>query len=298
MAVDNSPHSQVAVAVVLNRTWPSGSKFKVFCAVERREPIFAVMKRKELEVLHNRALEAAKEFTASVANQLSNKFPDCSAESEAVFGDCKEMILERINSPIDLVVVGSHGRHGLPRFFLGSVSQTVLLYGQCSTLIARYQNAYDTAPEINRNILLAVDDTPHSKIAIDWVMNMRWQSDAQFNLLSVMPPLVENYTDGIDALLGQFSAERRELKQKLEKFLNEYANRLERTLRTNRIRTDLCEGDAAEKILLVAREWPAGLVVMGSRSHGHLTRWFIGSVSQEVVLQAPCPVQIVKQPFI
>jgi nucleotide-binding universal stress UspA family protein len=295
LAIDNSPHSQVAVEVVLNRTWPAGSIFKAFCAVERREPVFAVMKREEAEAFHKKALDAAKKVTDDVACRLTDRFPDCSATSEAVFGDSKEMILDRINAPTDLIVVGSHGRHGLPRLFLGSVSQTILLYAQCSTLIARYQQAHDGIPEFDKNILVAVDNTPHSGVALDWVMNLPWPDDAQFTLLSVLPPLVDQHTDGIDALFRQFSAERRQARQEAEKFLSENAARLKEKLGSDRVMTDLSEGDAAEKILLAARNWPAGLVVMGSRSHGHLTRWFIGSVSQEVVLQAPCPVEVVKK---
>jgi nucleotide-binding universal stress UspA family protein len=39
--------------------------------------------------------------------------------------------------PADLVVVGSHGRTGLARFLLGSVSEGVARYSPCSVLIVR-----------------------------------------------------------------------------------------------------------------------------------------------------------------
>ncbi len=296
LAIDNSPHSQVAVEVVLNRRWPKGSSFKVFCAVERREPVFAVMTKEESEVFHNKALNAARQFTAEIVDRLSDRFPDCQASAEAVFGDSKEMILSRIESPTDLIVVGSHGRHGIPRFFLGSVSQTILLYGQCSTLIARYQEAHNGIPEFDNNILVAVDNTPHSVTAFEWVLNMPWPANAQFTLLSVLPPLAVQNTDGIDALFNQFSAERLKVRQEAEKLLSEHASLMQKELGVKQVMTDLREGDAAERILFVAKNWPAGLIVMGSRSHGTITRWFMGSVSQEVVLQAPCPVEVIKRP--
>lgn len=37
----------------------------------------------------------------------------------------------------DLVVVASHGRSGLQRFFLGSVSEQVVRYSPCSTLVIK-----------------------------------------------------------------------------------------------------------------------------------------------------------------
>jgi nucleotide-binding universal stress UspA family protein len=296
MAIDNSPHSKVAVDVVLSRQWPSGTTFKVFCAVERREPVFAVMSRAESEVFHNKALDAAKKFTGEIADRLTRQFPDCKADAEAVFGDCKESILARIDPEMDLIVVGSQGRHGVPRFFLGSVSQTILLYGQCSTLIARYQEAHEGVPEFDHKILVAIDNTPHSAAAFDWVLNLPWPADTCFTLLSVLPPLVSQNTDGIEALFGQFSAQRSTARQEAEALLKEHAAILQTKLGIKNVTIDLREGEAADKILFVAKNWPAGLVVMGSRAHGTMTRWFMGSTSQEVVLRAPCPVEVVKRP--
>ncbi len=37
----------------------------------------------------------------------------------------------------DLIVVGSHGRSGISRFLLGSVSEQVLRYAPCSTLVIK-----------------------------------------------------------------------------------------------------------------------------------------------------------------
>ncbi|MNY69224.1 putative universal stress protein [compost metagenome] len=37
----------------------------------------------------------------------------------------------------DLVVVGSHGKSGIQRFLLGSVSEQVVRYAPCSTLVIK-----------------------------------------------------------------------------------------------------------------------------------------------------------------
>ncbi len=271
----------------------AGSTFKVFCVVE---PIFAVMKREEARVFDNAALEAAQEFTADIAAELEKKFPHCRAEAEAVLGDSKELILKRMDEwPADLVVVGSRGRQGLPSFFLGSVSQTVLIYGKCTTLIARGQQGNGAGPGIDKHVLVAIDDTVQSRIAFDWVMNLSWPEEAQFKLLLVLPPVVEKYSDGIDALrLNQFSAERTERKQAAERFLSRNASNLGSKVGAKRVTVEFSEGDPGESILSVANSWPAGLLVMGARPHGQMSRLFLGSVSQEVVLQAPCPVEVVK----
>lgn len=295
LAVDNSPHSQVAVDVVLSRSWPEKTTFKVFCAVERREPIFAVMQRSEAEAFLNKALSAAREFTQEIAAQLMERFPECKALAEAQFGDSKEMLLEA-SKWADLIVVGSHGRHGVARLFLGSVSQTVLLHGQCSTLIARYQDAHTGRSSFDNNILVALDGTTESKNALDWILNMPWHDDARFTLLSVVAVPHDVQAAGVDALYANAdSVETDRLTHAATEMLEDYANQIEEKVGIGKVSIEIREGDPVHAILSVATSIPAGLIVVGSSQRGHILRFFMGSVSQEVVLKAPCPVEVVKR---
>jgi nucleotide-binding universal stress UspA family protein len=59
----------------------------------------------------------------------------------------------------------------------------------------------------------------------------------------------------------------------------------------------LAEGDPAEVILHVAREIPADLVVVGTHGRTGLRRVLMGSVAEQVVRRAPCPVLTVTTPF-
>ena len=60
------------------------------------------------------------------------------------------------------------------------------------------------------------------------------------------------------------------------------------------VHTETLEGPPAEAILDVAKTRECDLIVMGSRGLGRLTGLLIGSQSQKVVQQAPCPVLIVR----
>ncbi len=53
-------------------------------------------------------------------------------------------------------------------------------------------------------------------------------------------------------------------------------------------------GHAAEEITRFAKDNDVGLIVIGSYGKSKLKRAFLGSVSQAVANQAPCPVTIVK----
>lgn len=57
---------------------------------------------------------------------------------------------------------------------------------------------------------------------------------------------------------------------------------------------EVLKGPAAEAILNVARMHQCELIVMGSRGRGRLETMLLGSVSQRVVQEAPCPMLIVR----
>jgi nucleotide-binding universal stress UspA family protein len=54
------------------------------------------------------------------------------------------------------------------------------------------------------------------------------------------------------------------------------------------------EGMPTEVILQTAQQWPADLLVIGSHGRSGITRFLLGSVSQAVAVNAPCPVEVVK----
>jgi nucleotide-binding universal stress UspA family protein len=55
-------------------------------------------------------------------------------------------------------------------------------------------------------------------------------------------------------------------------------------------------GPAAKGVLAVAEEIHADLIVTGSRAHGRVARALVGSVSTELVQNAPCDVLVVHPP--
>jgi nucleotide-binding universal stress UspA family protein len=56
-------------------------------------------------------------------------------------------------------------------------------------------------------------------------------------------------------------------------------------------------GDAVSEIVSVAQETPCDLIVMGTHGRTGLRRALLGSVAEQVMRKAPCPVLTVKMPF-
>jgi nucleotide-binding universal stress UspA family protein len=71
--------------------------------------------------------------------------PPIKVSAEVLNGEPKEIILDEAERwSADLIVVGSHGRRGLKRLWLGSVSQAVVSQAKCSVEIVRCPKANES----------------------------------------------------------------------------------------------------------------------------------------------------------
>ncbi|GMH01908.1 hypothetical protein Nepgr_003747 [Nepenthes gracilis] len=89
-------------------------------------------------------LTSIQENRKKLANALLGKAKDiCAnhgivAETVSIIGEPKESICDAVEKMhIELLVVGSHGRKGLPRAFLGSVSNYCVHHAKCPVLVVR-----------------------------------------------------------------------------------------------------------------------------------------------------------------
>jgi nucleotide-binding universal stress UspA family protein len=82
------------------------------------------------------SVEEAKALAAKAAGALRSA--GVNVTTAVVQGDPKSIILDNAKTwGADLIVLGSHGRKGLERFLVGSVSEAVLRHAHCSVEIVR-----------------------------------------------------------------------------------------------------------------------------------------------------------------
>jgi nucleotide-binding universal stress UspA family protein len=140
-------------------------------------------------------------------------------------------------------------------------------------------------------ILLATDGSEEAQLAATTATDLAQKTNSELHVLTVGPdyPLYElpEHPAGFEDVLRE---NRREAKEMLE----QQVKRIEESGGTVK-ETHLREGRAEKEIVEVAEEIDAGLIVMGSRGHGRLTRALMGSVSDAVVRHAHCPVTIVRE---
>lgn len=146
IAVDDSPHSARAVRFVARMRWPAGSRVIVAnvlvpaltppsAGVESGVPLLIEVSEPQRRVAA--ALVAKAEAALREAG--------LAAESRTPTGDAREALLQLIaHERVDLVVLGSHGRTGLSKLLLGSVSSHVVTHAHCSVLVVK-EDAHERA---------------------------------------------------------------------------------------------------------------------------------------------------------
>ena len=141
-------------------------------------------------------------------------------------------------------------------------------------------------------ILVAVDDSPHSQAAADFVKRMSWPAGSEVIVLSVSRPALVSYAL-VDAPGMSYSPQ---LFEEQLRYHEEIAARYESGLRDVGLKTRavVMQGDPREAIVDLVRQEKLDLVVMGSHGRSGVSKLVMGSVASHVVTHAPCDVVVVK----
>jgi nucleotide-binding universal stress UspA family protein len=220
---------------------------------------------------------------SSIAEQarkaLADRWPD--ARAQVVEGDPREEVVRVADEgKFDLVVLGARGLGRIKRLLVGSVSLTVARYAIPPVLVAR-----GSAREVRR-VLVALDGSPDAWRALQFVAGFLSSRTVAVRVLHVLASPTRNR--GGDQNTGAHAdVERRAAGEKL---LVDAAAELNGFLV---VEQSLLTGDPREEILRVAGESTADLLVVGSRGLGAIGRLLLGSVSEAVLLHAPCPTLVV-----
>jgi nucleotide-binding universal stress UspA family protein len=139
IAIDGSDSSQTAVQNVMARPWPPDTELRVLHVVE---PPSLLMGREmagpdpEFEAVWQAMRDQAKALVGKTAEKLRGT--KLNVTTALVEGDPKSQIIDVANEwHADMIVLGSHGRKGLNRFLMGSVSEAVVRHAHCSVEIVR-----------------------------------------------------------------------------------------------------------------------------------------------------------------
>lgn len=141
-------------------------------------------------------------------------------------------------------------------------------------------------------ILWPTDFSPLAKAALPHAVGLATQTDAELVLLHVLPSLAAYATPEVSGALSV------SLQRKTRVAAQRELHRLETQVKAPNIRmhTVLTEGVPFDQILRAAKRLRCDLIVMATHGRTGFVHAIMGSVAENVLRQAPCPVLTVRPP--
>ena len=144
LATDGLECSDLAARSLAASAFPAGSEVRVLSAVEIVLPAARAFFEPPfvdsvlMETLRVEAMKRAQDAIRAALQILSPTGLTLSESISVLLGSPKAVILDEATQwGADLIVVGSHGRRGVDRFMLGSISEAVALHAPCSVDVIR-----------------------------------------------------------------------------------------------------------------------------------------------------------------
>ena len=142
LAIDDSKFSEAAIQAVAAQA-PRDTKVWVLHVLEPPSTLLGREmggREPEFEAVWKVRREHAEALVAKAAERLHNS--GLNATPILKEGDPKSRIIDLATEwRADLIVLGSHGRKGLKRFLIGSVSEGIARHANCSVEIVRIPSA-------------------------------------------------------------------------------------------------------------------------------------------------------------
>ena len=291
LATDGSPEAVLATRTAIEMAEETGSEMGVVHVEEVPVLAHSYAGREAEAGEATRARKWLEEHVGKIEEAGGNV-----AESHLRLGRPAHQIV-RLSEEIEagLVVIGNQGLSAFRRFLMGSVSEMVMRYASCPVYVVRGGAGEERLPS---RVLLATDGSTRSEAAAGVAAEFSEKLGSELHLVHVeivpsvfaMPDVKTEDIDYDDTLPENIE---REGRQRLE-------NQVGQVEEAGGVvaKSFLRAGDPSREIVNLAERLDAGAIIIGSRSFGALERALLGSVPENVVRHAPCPVMVVRENYV
>ncbi len=187
----------------------------------------------------------------------------------------EEIVRAARDKKADLIALSTHGRGGALRLVAGSVAEEVLRHADIPVLITKPA----TVVHETRRIVIALDGSERSEEILPDVLRLARKLNAEVDVIRAVQPAMAAGMGEAPIVLPP---------EDVMPYLKGVVKRLE--AEGLKVNAAALEGRAANAILQYAQETKASLLCMATHGRSGLARLLLGSVAEEVVRKAPCPV--------
>ncbi len=206
---------------------------------------------------------------------------------EIAFTEARGILDYADRHDVDLIVMGTHGRRGLGRLLLGSVAEKVVRLATVPVLTV-CQTAEAGGAQPIRRVLVPVDFSEYTGPALTHARELAAVYDARVDLLHVITEVALPGVYGLEPVSVAEPQIRDRVRQALEDAMLQSPG-AERPFSVH-----VLVGYPAHDIAEFAADHDIDLIVIATHGRTGLKRLFMGSVAENVVRMACCPVFTLK----
>ena len=236
---------------------------------------YAIDTAEIMKSIEERSTDELKKLAAKV------KEASISCEFQICVGDVYDEIKRAIEvARPEIVVMGTHGRRGVERWFMGSTTEKLLRHSPVPLITISAAGEKQAAPRFQR-ILVTTDFSDGTPDALAYAFSVAQENESQISLLHVIHDVAADVS-------GKY---RDSLIEGVHKQLNDLVPAEAKNWCDVNTRVDT--GIPYRIILRILEDEKIDLVVMNIHGKGMLDRALLGSTAERVVRVAPCPVMLI-----
>ncbi len=274
VATDFSPASRHALDHAQAIAAPLGAEVHVLSVHIQQSNLHGLANFPNLDEIENQ-LEAR--VRARMHEFLAGREGNLVGEVISDQNEAPAMLRYAHERDIDLIVMGTHARAAISRFFLGSVAAEVLRTAPIPILVTGPDHA--VGAKVFQRILVPVDFSDTSLDLLKYASTLAGAFNARLDVVHITDPhsLPPYYP-------RDFGEKQQELaEQAMQKLLATAAIEPEYTAQVH-------VGTPDDAIAGLAREQHSDLIIMASANRSHLSQMLLGSTTDRVIRKAPCAV--------
>ena len=238
--------------------------------------------------------KALTDYAQDQLNKLMTKQP-VEWEPLITVGHAADEITRLVKEKqVDLAISATHGRSGLKRLILGSLTERLVRTLPCPLFSVRSPEK-DIAPPSEQKIrleriLVGCDFSDDSNLAFEYALSLAQEFQSELHLAHVIEPPIYKH------LLKPAAKPADNLRQNMRDLLNEKFAKMipDEAYNWCSHQTTLLAGQPYEELTKYALVNNIDLIVLGVRGHGLVEELLVGSTTDRVVRQAQCPVLSVR----
>ncbi|WP_213456966.1 universal stress protein [Rhizomonospora bruguierae] len=219
----------------------------------------------------------AESVLANAVEDAAATHPGVTVTTSVHSGAAAPLLID-LSAQARLVVLGSRGHGGFGELLVGSTTVNVTAHAHSPVVVVRGGSG-------TGHVIAGVDHSEQSHLALDFAAEQAAARGVPLHVLRAWtPPSPRRSVGDPDAVERDLAAERAAVEQLVAPYRSKYPQVT--------ITVEVVADRPARALLAAARH--AGLVAVGSRGRGGFTGLLLGSVSQQLLHHAPCPVAVVR----